>query len=46
METHSSIPVWEIPDRGSWWAEVHGVRKSRARLSHWTNQVKRFMDQV
>ena len=23
-------------DRGAWWAAVHGVTKSRARLSHFT----------
>ena len=23
-------------DRGAWWATVHGVTKSRARLSNWT----------
>ena len=24
-------------DRGAWWAAVHGVEKSRARLSHFTS---------
>ena len=34
MATHSSILVWKIPmDRGAWWAAVHGVAKSRTRLS-------------
>ena len=34
MATHSSILVWSIPmDRGAWQATVHGVAKSRARLS-------------
>ena len=34
MESHSSIPAWRIPmDRGAWWATVHGVTKSRTRLS-------------
>ena len=34
MATHSSILAWRIPmDRGAWWAEVHGVAKSRAGLS-------------
>ena len=28
METHSNILAWEIPDRGAWWAVVHGVTKS------------------
>ena len=27
MATHSSILAWEIPDRGIWWAIVHGVAK-------------------
>ena len=36
MATHSSILAWRIPmDRGAWWAEVHGVTKSRTRLSDW-----------
>ena len=34
MATHSSILAWRIPmDRGAWWATVHGVSKSRTRLS-------------
>ena len=34
MATHSSILAWSIPmDRGAWQATVHGVAKSRARLS-------------
>ena len=34
MATHSSILAWRIPmDRGAWWARVHGVSKSRTRLS-------------
>ena len=32
--THSSILAWRIPvDRGAWRATVHGVARSRARLS-------------
>ena len=27
MATHSNILAWEIPDRGTWWATVHGVTK-------------------
>ena len=34
MATHSSILAWRIlMDRGAWWATVHGVAKSRTRLS-------------
>ena len=34
MATHSSILAWKnLMDRGAWWAAVHGVTKSRARLS-------------
>ena len=34
MATHSSIPAWRIPwFRGAWQAPVHGVKKSRTRLS-------------
>ena len=32
METHSSIPAWRIQDRGTWWATVHRVTKSRTQL--------------
>ena len=32
--TYSSILAWRIPmDRGAWQATVHGVKKSRTRLS-------------
>ena len=35
MVTHSSMPAWRIPmGRGAWWAIVHGVAKSRTRLSN------------
>ena len=34
MVTHSSILAWKIPmDKGAWWATIHGVAKSRTRLS-------------
>ena len=34
MATHSSTLAWGIPmERGAWWATVHGVADSRARLS-------------
>ena len=35
MTIHSSIPSWRIPlGRGAWEATVHGVTKSRTRLSN------------
>ena len=35
MATHSSVLAWKIPvDRGAWQATVHGVVKSRTRLSY------------
>ena len=35
LATHSSILAWRIlMDRGTWWATVHGVTKSWARLSN------------
>ena len=34
MLTHSSILAWRSPmDRRAWWATLHGVTKSRTRLS-------------
>ena len=34
MATHSSILAWRSPtDRGGWQATIHGVAKSRTRLS-------------
>ena len=37
MATHSSIPTWRISwTRGAWCAVIHGVAKSRTRLSDWT----------
>ena len=34
MATHSSVLAWKIPmDNGAWWVIVHGVAKSRTRLS-------------
>ena len=33
MATHSSVLAWRIPlGRGTWWASVHRVSKSRTRL--------------
>jgi len=29
--THSSFLAWEIPDRGVWWAPVHGVTRESGR---------------
>ena len=38
MATHPSILAQRIPmDRGTWWAMVHGVEKSRTR-SPWTEE--------
>ena len=38
MATHSSILGLENPmDGGAWWATVHGVSKSRTRLSDFTS---------
>ena len=40
VATHSSILAWRIPmDRGAWRATVHGVTKSRTRLSDSTSLV-------
>ena len=37
MASQSSALVYKNPmDRGAWWAAVHGVTKSRARLSDFT----------
>ena len=34
MATHSSILAWRIPmDRGTWWATVHDIAKSRTQLN-------------
>ena len=33
MATHSSILAWRMPQTGVWRATVHGVEKSRTRLS-------------
>ena len=29
-------------DRGAWWATVHGVTKSQARLGDWTTTIAVF----
>ena len=36
MATHSSTCLENPMDRGAWWATVHGVAKSRTRLSDFT----------
>ena len=37
MAPHSSTLAWKNPmDGGAWWAAVHGVAKSPARLSDFT----------
>ena len=33
MATLSSILSWKIPWTGGWWAIIHGVARSRTRLS-------------
>ena len=39
MATHSSTVAWRISmDRGAWQAIVHGVARSRTRLSDWAYQ--------
>ena len=37
MAAHSSTLAWKnLMDGGAWWAAVHGVAKSRTRLSDFT----------
>ena len=36
MAPHSSTIAWKILDGGAWQAAVHGVAKSRTRLSDFT----------
>ena len=37
MAPHSSTLAWKIPwTEAAWWAAVHGVAKSRTRLSDFT----------
>ena len=37
MAPHSNTLSWKNPmDGGAWWAAVHGVAKSRTRLSDFT----------
>ena len=38
MAPHSSTLAWKIPwmEEPAWWAAVHGVAKSRTRLSDFT----------
>ena len=36
MAPHSSTLAWKTPDRGAWWAAVHGVAESWTRLSDFT----------
>jgi len=37
MATHSSNPLQNPMEGGAWWATVHGVTKSRTRLSNFTS---------
>ena len=47
MATHSSILVWKNPmDGEAWLATVHGVAKSRTRLSEFTIYHYLFCDQL
>ena len=42
MATHSRILTWGIPvDGGAWWAAVHGVTKSRTRLSNYAHTAQK-----
>ena len=36
MATHSRTIAWKIPWTGTWQATIHGVTKSRTRLSDFT----------
>ena len=29
MATHSTVLIWRIPNRGAWWATIHGITKSQ-----------------
>ena len=42
---HSDILAWRIPmDRGAWWGTVHGVAKSRTRLSNFTSHIGYYIN--
>ena len=46
MATHSSVLAWRIPGTGeAWRAVIHGVTKSRTRLSDWTELKWKYMIQ-
>ena len=32
MATHSTVLIWRIPNRGAWWATIHGITKSQTWL--------------
>ena len=38
MATHSNILAWEMQDRVTWWATVHGVTNSRIQLRNQTTK--------
>ena len=46
MATHSSILAWNMMDGGAWQARVHGVAKSRTRLSDFTFTFKYHLHSV
>ena len=47
MAAHSSILAWGNPmDRGAWWATVHGVARSRTRLSDLHSGTQRHLTTV
>ena len=39
MAARSSVLAWEVPQTGAWRATVHGVTKSRTRLSDQTTKL-------
>ena len=46
MATHSSILAWKNLMDGAWYAAVHGVTKSRTRLSDFTSLPRLLKDRL